>query len=562
MTLAISHREKIGAIFSGNQFIIPSYQRKYSWEEGQIKELWEDIKDSLMNNMNHFFGTLIFKELPSPGLSTLQFYEIIDGQQRITTLFILLSELLEKLPDGDIKKELKRNFIGYQDGLKLTPQGFDSDFLNNLIFDFKNIKYQNIDRRSQCLMYKTKNYYNKLLSSYDCPSIEQLILFIRDKLEVLVLAVNKQSEAIRMFEIINDRGLPLSILDKTKSKLMLFSTIYLNEKLNNDINGAFEKVFDSYDDIIQLRNELNILGRFSETTLFSHHYLTSRKLFKETWNYRKGAEDIFNDIKLKCDQLSGNSNELEAFINNYINDFGLFCTSYANIVKDMKIKSSYVKPFRLLEFTATLYPLIVRLYMQNKLDALLSILEKVELRVYKFWGTNPVADMYKLCSQVNETNMSIKDIENYLIYIKDKFLNDSGFRSQLSSNIYGNSAVKYILIEYNNGLNNCKNKQITSQKHYKSLQIEHIFSRTPKFDVTSYGFNEEEYDYEKDKIGNLTLLESDNSNNTPQDKSDGYINSSACMTNILGSQIKQSGFQKSDVDAMTNTLINFCITRF
>ena len=63
MSIAESKREKIGSIFNGNQFIIPSYQRKYSWTNKERKEFWDDIKEADKNSINHFFGTLIFKRV-------------------------------------------------------------------------------------------------------------------------------------------------------------------------------------------------------------------------------------------------------------------------------------------------------------------------------------------------------------------------------------------------------------------------------------------------------------------------------------------------------------------
>lgn len=63
-----------------------------------------------------------------------------------------------------------------------------------------------------------------------------------------------------MFFIINDRGLPLRILDKTKSILMLYSTLPLNETLNDKINNSFENRFDSYDDLIVFNDKIGILG--------------------------------------------------------------------------------------------------------------------------------------------------------------------------------------------------------------------------------------------------------------------------------------------------------------
>ena len=91
MSITKSQTDKIGSIFKGNHFTIPKYQRKYSWTETETKALWNDINESIGNGMNHFVGTLCFKENKSIGLSTDTEYEVIDGQQRLTTLFLMLS---------------------------------------------------------------------------------------------------------------------------------------------------------------------------------------------------------------------------------------------------------------------------------------------------------------------------------------------------------------------------------------------------------------------------------------------------------------------------------------
>lgn len=106
MSISATQREKIGSIFNGNLFVIPSYQRKYSWTNKEQIELWNDIKEAKLNNINHFFGTLIFKQTENENLLD-DVYEIIDGQQRTTTLFLLLDELINKIVD--IKKKSKKS---------------------------------------------------------------------------------------------------------------------------------------------------------------------------------------------------------------------------------------------------------------------------------------------------------------------------------------------------------------------------------------------------------------------------------------------------------------------
>jgi uncharacterized protein with ParB-like and HNH nuclease domain len=557
MSITKSQTEKIGSIFNGNRFVIPTYQRKYSWTDNERKALWQDIEESIKDNMNHFVGTLSFKENKSIGLSTDTIYEIIDGQQRITTIFILLKVLIDKITDDKTKAALFSSFIGSQGDLKLHPLGVDGEFLNKLLFQFDTIEESNINKRSQKFMFSAKKLFAAFANALSQQEIEHRIIFIRDRLEVLVFNVESQAQAVKMFSIINDRGLPLRILDKTKSILMLYSTIHLNESLNDTINNSFEKIFDSYDDLLVTKEKLGILGRLEENTIFTQHYYSSRRLFPSTWNNRDGADTIFNNLKNRCEELKDKPEELKTFMERYLDDFESFAVSYSNLIKEVETKTIYQKPFRFLEFTATLYPLIVRLYMQGKLDDALDLLEAIEVRVYKLRGTNPIADMYWLSSFVAEHELDINDIKGRLDYIGEKFVNNHVFSNYLDNAIYGNGSVRYILSEYNG--------DSLTYEAYKDLQVEHIFSKEPNFDTMTYGFTED-YDYEKNRFGNLGLLEQSLNkglgNLPPINKVSGYLNSLITETRDLAGEIQRGNFSKSNVDSRRKKIVDFCIKRF
>lgn len=557
MSITKSQTEKIGSIFNGNRFIIPTYQRKYSWTDAERKALWQDIEESIKDKMNHFVGTLSFKENKAVGLSGDTVYEIIDGQQRITTLFILLKVLIDKITDKNVQITQLNTFIGSKDSLKLHPLGIDGDFLNILLFDSTTIDPNKINKRSQRFMFSAKKLFTAFANALTPQEIEDRIIFIRDRIEVLVFNVESQAQAVKMFSIINDRGLPLRILDKTKSILMLYSTLHLNEELNDTINNSFEKIFDSYDDLLVCRDKLGILGRLEENTIFTQHYYSAKHLFASTWNNRDGADTIFDNLKLKCEELKENPTELKSYINKYLTDFENFAVNYSKLVKEVETNTLFQKPFRYLEFTATLYPLLVRLYMQGKLNGLLSILEAIEVRVYKLRGTNPIADMYWLSSYITENDLTIDEIRSHLLDFSEKFVNNHVFGTYLEGELYGNGSVKYILSEFSND-----NHDITT---YKDFQVEHIFSKEPNYDTESYGFADD-YDYEKNRLGNLGLLEKNLNgglgNLPPINKVTGYLNSTNTDIRNLAGEIQKGHFNKISVDVRRKIIVDFCINRF
>ena len=83
-------RLNLTELFKDKYYIIPDYQRGYSWTDKQIDDFWNDIIQAQRSNQKHYFGTLYLKYN-----NETEYYEMIDGQQRLTTLFVLLILLYE-----------------------------------------------------------------------------------------------------------------------------------------------------------------------------------------------------------------------------------------------------------------------------------------------------------------------------------------------------------------------------------------------------------------------------------------------------------------------------------
>ena len=129
-----AHEDKIRKIFAGDtQFVIPRNQRKYIWEEKQWKELWSDInyiklrRSTAQTDINHFFGSFVLQEYEKK-------YEIIDGQQRITTLFLILSALccyFNKLNSAE-EHGKTRQYLSGNIGLNSEYLRLENTDLNNI----------------------------------------------------------------------------------------------------------------------------------------------------------------------------------------------------------------------------------------------------------------------------------------------------------------------------------------------------------------------------------------------------------------------------------------------
>ncbi|MBE8182653.1 MAG: DUF262 domain-containing protein [Candidatus Portiera sp.] len=561
MILANSQTEKFGSLFNaGLRFEIPPYQRKYSWRLKQAEELWEDIKNSYESGEDHFMGTLSLLEVEKEGIQTQEVYEIIDGQQRITTMYLLLNVLIDRIPESGNKDELRKNIIGDSDNPRIKLLGADDEWLTTFIFGDKD---EVATKRSQKNIQEVHEYFKDIVSSYDSDEIEAIIKFMQERIKFLIFKVKDPGQAIKMFSSINDRGLQLKTLDKVKSILMLYDHLCLEENLKNEINDSFEKIFDAYDQIFTSMEDLEVdgrgvLGTLDEDTVLSHHYISARELFTD-WNKKNpSAKNIFTQIKRGCESNRNKPEELKKFISGYVSDFTDFVTSYSKLLGGIKSNPEYDKVFRCLEFSGTLYPLIIRLYMLGKLEKFIPILEAIEIRIYKLRGTNPKADIHELSSAVSG-GMELNEINKLLVDFCEYYGGNSYIKNKLREQIYSNSAIKYILHSYSGDK--------LKFNEYRKLDKEHIFSSNSSIQLSHYGFEESSYDYEKDKIGNICLLEAAKnkaaSNKAPADKVQVYLESCVKDTIKIGSTIKKNNdFNKKDIDARGEEIIEFCIREF
>ncbi len=555
--------QTLRSLFHGNRFVIPDYQRKYSWGFEERKDLWDDVIENL--ELKHFIGTLCFMKDEEAGDIENEVYQIIDGQQRVTTLFILMNCLIESLEDASKRKPYARMFIGNEEIPKLIPLGEDADFINKLIFKFDTIIEDEIAVRSQRHLYNAKTEFKSKIEGKSQEFIVKVIEYITNKIDVLIFDVEDHSQAVKMFTVINDRGLQLNNLDKTKSSLMFYSTLYLEEKLNDDINKKFGKIFDYLDNVIIKKDDLGILSTIDvtdfENTFYTHHYYSSRKLY-DNWDYQLGANSIYKRIKDACESFKGDAEKLHDFIDNYISDFEIFAKSYSELFNKIEQDPTYQQYFQYLEFTATMFPLLVRLFEQEKLEPLFKILETVEVRIYKLKGTNPRSNIYKMASDLNQHYFSIDQLKGFLMGFTESFLNDYQLEDYLSHGVANKQAVvKYILSEYNKATNNQK----LSIDKYDDLQIEHIFSRGLDTGIKIYGFGRKEtYDLEIGILGNLTILESKVNigarNMHPKDKDEHYNKSSVKINHSLAGAV--SDFNREKMKVRNETLKQFVKTRF
>ena len=217
-------------------FIIPEYQRPYAWSSEQAETLFEDIWEfatttgGLYKNGTYFLGSIVSFE------NEFMEQEIIDGQQRITSLFLLLRAIYTKLVNGDdVNTEAAQNFIREIEPAiwrkdNLTGKVNYTDILiNSKVVDnhgndiLKNILQTGIANPNLNDNY-SKNYilfqelYNKRCAESPL-KVYDFIFALLNQAILLPISADSQDTALTIFSTLNNRGLPLSDADIFKAKL-------------------------------------------------------------------------------------------------------------------------------------------------------------------------------------------------------------------------------------------------------------------------------------------------------------------------------------------------------
>lgn len=237
---------KIKDFFNGRFFEIPKYQRGYAWEIQNIRDLFDDIIESVESNSNHYIGTIVLSKAEDDD----EKFFVVDGQQRITTTTLIISALVQGLAEKD-SAYYERFYLKEERRYRLSPLNRDKLFFTNLI-------EQTIGEPQNKSQRFLKDAIEEI--NFKVSQIPDKLKFLKsvEKLEVMEFVENSEGDAIRIFQTVNDRGKPLSNMEKAKSLLIYFSNRYLNKKLDNTINDYFSDIFEIYDDIKHLGDELGI----------------------------------------------------------------------------------------------------------------------------------------------------------------------------------------------------------------------------------------------------------------------------------------------------------------
>jgi uncharacterized protein with ParB-like and HNH nuclease domain len=481
---------------NGLRYEVPKFQRDYSWEAEQWDDLWQDIKALLSNeDSEHYMGYLVLQT------SNNKEFHIIDGQQRLTTMSLLILATLKCLKDlidsgidperNQIRKDsLLNSYIGYVDPVtlisnnKLKLNRNSDDYYKQHLVLLKDLPLRNTNASEKQMRECFYWYYDRIKKEFKTgESLAAFIDNIVDKLFFTVIEVSDQVNAFKVFETLNARGVQLSSSDLLKN--YLFSVVDETKPHISEIE-ELENIWSK------------IVGKLGEQKFedYLRYYWNSvnksvgkKNLFKVIKNNIKSKEQVFSLIRSLNDTV-----DIYLAIQNPEDDFWKDKPEIRKSLKELKL-------FQIRQ-TYSLFLSALRNLDIDSFKKLAKICSVISFRYNIIGGLNPNVqeDVYNNVALKIATNKQFDVLDFRPIYV-----NDFNFENDFSTKEFKNTTrnhkiVKYILSKIEMYL--FKN-EIDPESDL--FTIEHILPENA--DDTWGDFTFEEINRSVYRIGNLTLLE-------------------------------------------------------
>ena len=452
------------------QFIIPSYQRAYSWGSSQREQFIQDLRDAADK---YYLGHFLFeKENGHEGLN------LIDGQQRLTTIVIFFSSMcheLQKRMDGnepDIANTAMRLHHTYIRDSFTKKRHFktvsydDSFFLNEIIDRTQFLPGDELKSSSQKRIRDCRVYFEEVLSQEETGTLLHWIDLI-EMASVTEFKVGSKIEAAQIFAFQNDRGKPLSNLEVLKSFFMLHIYLHEADETQEDyilrLNDAFE---DIYEAIVRIETKEDDVLRYYWMAYSTRGYNTERPL-----------EEI--KVYFKTRSVS----ELIDFVDKLARTF-----RQVEIIE--KDKSFDMMNLRRLNNMALTLPLLIKAkVIANVADRtycrLVKFSENITFRQAARGGRAYIQSRLNglLVNAWNDETFN-QHLNNYINGMKWDYWSDNELKRVLSSGyLYGNRKVcTYLLWRYEQSL--CPDDYPAPRLNWEEIvskeSLEHIAPQHPK----------------------------------------------------------------------------------
>ena len=501
-------------MLAGNKFFVPTYQRAYSWEtpsqdnsrnlKTHTDVFLQDLLDYIGSSAKtpYYFGHFLYEEKGD------SFFGVIDGQQRLTTIVILLSALYSKLKKfralTEDEEVLYENMIKRKSNYIFSTVDYDNQLFKDYVIDQIKKDKNGLETESARRIVKAFDFFTNSFAEKDELFLTKLLKTVSEA-TCTTHIVRNESEAIQMFIFQNNRGKKPTNLEIIKAQFMFNVHLYGGEEkdsLIDEIKNRFEKIYKSISSIEYKIDEDDVL------------VYTLRVYFNSL-----GESNAID----KINKLLSENNPIP-FIRSFTNSLAASFEHLTTFFGKDERENIEIHSLVTLGGFAIAIPFIIKAYTfglsSSEISKLCSSLEKLVLR-HRLIGTRAelitrINDVYqKFTFEQPDINPIIERVERMRNVPDDSwwwsYWNNNEFEKSLQGGI-NPSTAKFLLWKYENHLINQGEKgyPLTRFDNIESPELEHIAPQTPtNGEPVAAGYCEYDEEFRNqyiDCLGNYLLI--------------------------------------------------------
>jgi hypothetical protein len=513
---------------------VPDYQRGYAWDLRQLTEFWEDI-DLIEPGGRHYTGTVVLQSTGGAVVDDvrgvpLDEFDVVDGQQRLTTCIILLDILLDRLeafddPDaGSNRRRLLTATVGGVPRPKLQLSGDIRDYWQHAVLDGKPF-VDDASLASRRRLRRAVDFFNARLDAM-CNGVtddeftrrlRRVVGKVAGSLQFTLYVAGDEAEVGVIFETLNQRGKALTELEKTKNYLLfLASRLPAGQRaqLSQEINETWRAIFTN----------LGQLPPDHEDQFLRAHWLATQNPAQRDWERINSVKERFHrrnyvdSPQLLFDEVSAYVRSLQQASAAYRDVMASGSTSFAefgSLAPTVRTWSNNLRQAGVIQiFTPVL--IAARLKFPSSGDSYLALVQQCErysARVFMIMerranaGQARLYSLAKLLHDSGDVAATLRGMSEQIVYYASDVELEADLRN-VRRNWYAKPGHKYFLYQYE--LHLLDGDQPTlSFDHFtgdhRSSTTEHILPQHPNDPCWTELFTKTDRDELTHSLGNLVL---------------------------------------------------------
>lgn len=463
------------------RYEIPAYQRPYSWEKGNVEQLLDDVWEAYEgNDEEYFIGSLITIEREKGRL-----YDVVDGQQRLTTLNLIFSKLRDAV-DEPAKSELGRRVLprnaltGEEETPRLTLRQRDQSFIRKYVLAGEAIPdairkdiMKDQDAPKQRIA-ENLEAIDAFIAQHDQKTLKLFANYLLSRVYVVFVTTASLQSAYRLFNVLNARGMALSNADLIKN--MLFAGLGGDAARSSELDEAW----------LELEEQIGI----ERLDQFLAHHRSSVVATKA----RKTLHEEFAPL------IEASTSPFA-----FLDDLNTSARNYLRILRnefETPAARRAVRSLRRVAFEEWIPPLIAFLNAPVEgvtVDAFIDLLERI---TYQNWirrlaFTARLTAYFQLITAIR-ARKTAEDIR--AIFRANS--NDEEFRTLLDGEVYGRPFAQAVLLR----LEEADQDESVTKDFGGKITIEHVLPQALKDAYWRERFTDDDHRFWLHRLGNLALL--------------------------------------------------------